>query len=519
MKLENYKSYQQVHIWTGILSGLLLFICFIAGAFTMFKGPLNLWAVHQQNTLAAIEPAQYDHLIKQVLKTHPEAAEQMTVYLPTAPNHAPVTWTIEDHQTHAQTIWHASLTNEGELISEQTHISAIGDFIDHIHRTAGIPGGDDHDAIGILVMGFVCILYFIAIISGLIIFLPTWFKDLFSLRKNKNGKRFWVDFHNILGITALPFHIIIALTTVVFAYHDILYGSMQQLIYKDAPMFSRAAPENIDRSVDNLISIQELTQKITDIEPNFKVTELSYSGLGTPRARVIVGGELPGEIIRGPYYAYWVTDPYTASHGYTAMLPSVSGVPGKVVNSFFTLHFGGFGGSFIHWVYFAMGLSGALLFLTGNIIWVESRRKKLQRYDTPIKQNRSVRIMARLTIGVCAGTLAGISLSLLIAKIFSASHSNIHLLQQIAYYIGFFIPIIYSFMVAPVRAAIHSLYLTSGLLLAIIAATFYFINSSISAHIDMGVCLVAGALLLLLLLSTRHIKRRYSTIPNDSVWN
>lgn len=48
MKLQNYKSYQQVHIWTGIISGLLLFICFVAGALTMFKAPLNVWAMHEK---------------------------------------------------------------------------------------------------------------------------------------------------------------------------------------------------------------------------------------------------------------------------------------------------------------------------------------------------------------------------------------------------------------------------------------------------------------------------------------
>ncbi|MBQ4829488.1 PepSY-associated TM helix domain-containing protein [Alteromonas sp. CI.11.F.A3] len=48
MKLQNYKSYQQVHIWTGIISGLLLFICFVAGALTMFKAPLNVWAMHDK---------------------------------------------------------------------------------------------------------------------------------------------------------------------------------------------------------------------------------------------------------------------------------------------------------------------------------------------------------------------------------------------------------------------------------------------------------------------------------------
>mgnify|MGYP000309521048 FL=1 len=235
MRLESFKDYQQVHIWTGILSGLLLYICFVAGAFTMFKGPLNQWALQPEAILPAIKYEQYDTLIKMVLTEHPEASQAMTVYLPNAmPNHAPIQWVIEDEATHATTIWQASLDANDTLISQQVSISAIGDFIDHLHRTAGIPGGDDHDAFGIFVMGFVCILYFVAIVSGLIIFLPPWFKDLFALRKSKDNRRFWVDFHNILGISALPFHIVIAVTTIVFAYHDVLYGAMQQLVYKGA---------------------------------------------------------------------------------------------------------------------------------------------------------------------------------------------------------------------------------------------------------------------------------------------
>ena len=161
-----------------------------------------------------------------------------------------------------------------------------------ICRTAGIPGGDDHDAVGIWIMGIVCILYFVAIVSGLVIFLPTWAKDLFALRKAKKAKRFWVDFHNILGISALPFHIIIAVTTVVFAYHDILYGSMQSLVYKDKPMFNRPAVIDVDRNNENLLSIETLRQKITETEPDFNMAELRFSGLGTPRSRLIIGGNL-----------------------------------------------------------------------------------------------------------------------------------------------------------------------------------------------------------------------------------
>tara|TARA_B100000749_G_scaffold129552_1_gene99367 strand:- start:1411 stop:2970 length:1560 start_codon:yes stop_codon:yes gene_type:complete len=518
MKLENYKNYQNIHIWTGILSGLLLYICFVAGAFTMFKAPLNTWALHQEHTLPPIAETQYDTLIKKVLQAHPEASAQLSVYLPNAmPKHAPVQWVIEDEDTHQHTYWQASLDKDGALISRNTSLSEIGDFLDHLHRTAGIPGGDEHDAVGIYVMGIVCVLYFVAIVSGLVIFLPTWVKDLFALRKNKKGKRFWVDFHNILGISALPFHIIIAVTTFVFAYHDILYGGLQTAVYQDKPMFNRPAPIEADRGIENLLSISVLEDKITATEPDFKLTELNFSGLGTPRARLIMGGELVGEIIRGPYYAYWVTDPYTASAGYTAMLPSVSGIPGKVVNSFFTLHFGGFGESFIHWIYFAMGLSGCLLFLSGNIIWIESRRKKMSTSQA-VKQPASVRILARLTVGVCAGTFIGIGLSVIAAKQASYSQNDIQFYQHLAYYVGFIFAVVYSFCVTPIRAAIHSLYLLVLLALGCIAISCVYWQTSLSHTIDVGVSIVATCLAVLFAICARRLVKKQPHIPYDGVW-
>lgn len=44
MKAEHLRIYRSVHTWTGIISGLALFIAFYAGALTVFKGPLRAWA-------------------------------------------------------------------------------------------------------------------------------------------------------------------------------------------------------------------------------------------------------------------------------------------------------------------------------------------------------------------------------------------------------------------------------------------------------------------------------------------
>ena len=137
-------------------------------------------------------------------------------------------WLAEDPDTHVQTRWMASLDDNGRLLVERGSVSAAGEFLDQLHRTAGIPGHLGHESVGTLIMGLICGLYFLALVSGLIVFLPTWYSDFLTMRRGENRKRFWLDLHNILGLSALPFHIIIALTTFVFAFHDPIYGSLQK---------------------------------------------------------------------------------------------------------------------------------------------------------------------------------------------------------------------------------------------------------------------------------------------------
>jgi uncharacterized iron-regulated membrane protein len=43
MRNDILRVYKTVHTWTGIVCGLALFICFYAGAITMFKSELIDW--------------------------------------------------------------------------------------------------------------------------------------------------------------------------------------------------------------------------------------------------------------------------------------------------------------------------------------------------------------------------------------------------------------------------------------------------------------------------------------------
>ena len=519
MRIEFYKVYNQVHTWTGIIAGMLLYICFISGALTMFKTPINQWALQTEASLPPIPLQKYDQLIQSTLIEHPEAQKNLTVYLPEAqPQHAPISWLVENEETHTTVLWHATLTDNNQLVTQKASVSAIGDFFDHLHRTAGIPGGTGHDAIGTYIMGIIAALYFIAIVSGLIIFLPNWFKDLFTLRRGKNRKRFWLDIHNILGISALPFHIIIAITTFAFAYHDIIYDSMKVMVYDDTPMFNRPAPNPSNQTIDQLATVDQLTASIHALEPEFKAAMLNFRNLDTPRANVLIGGKMDGQWVRGPDYAYTASDPYSAIPGYTMMLPNQPGVMNKIVNGFFTLHFGGFGGYPIRWIYFALGITGSLLFLTGNILWIEARQKKQTTSNKPVQQKRSVLIMARLTVGMALGTLMGMALSLIAVKCLPHSTLDITWWQQVAYYTGFVLCIFWAFLQRPFQAAKQQILMLVALigLLSILSLTNFYIDQLSAVHwiFFIGSLLSAGWLVAILF----WMRRREKIISAESVW-
>lgn len=57
-------------------------------------------------------------------------------------------------------------------------------------------------------------------------------------------------------------------------------------------------------------------------------------------------------------------------------------------------------------------MSGAFLFYSGNLLWIEARRKR-QRAVQPL----SARLMAQATLGVCLGSVAGISAAFLTNKL------------------------------------------------------------------------------------------------------
>ncbi|MDP2506042.1 PepSY domain-containing protein [Oceanobacter sp. 3_MG-2023] len=507
------KMYKTLHTWVGISSGILLFICFFAGALTMFEEPIQQWSEAASDKLqptSQLSPVELDSLVDQVLAQYPAAHRGMTLQLGEHPQgNAPLFWQgggrSRDLNLSAAR-WQASLDNDGQLQVQQQTPGQLGELIDLLHRTAGIPGQWGHGWIGLYLMGVASLLYCLALVSGIVLVLPTLIRDFLIVRPEKSRKRFWLDSHNLIGITSLPFHLMIAVTVVVFAFHDELYDALQEVVYGDKSMFG-VRVEATEQSVTELPAISQLLEQVQQQAPGFEVKAVELMNLDSSRAIARVAVTHDSYLTRGAREGYVILDPYTLEVINTSVLPGQQDDWSMLVSSFFGMHFGSFGGTGVKWLYFALGLSGAFIFYSGNVLWIQSRRKKSGKAALAMaEQPRSVRWMANATTGVCLGSIAGVAVAMAVSKLSEGmlvensegNPSNILLLW--GYYLTWLVWLLWACVRGSERAGSELLQATAVSVLLIPACSMLLVLSG-----DLDIAAVTGASLavdLVALLST-----------------
>ena len=297
MRTDIIRIYKSLHTWTGIIAGMALFIAFYAGALTVFKEPIARWATPPAIGVDATPLAEVNLLIQQTIDQHPAAARDFFIHLqsneslPARMHWQEVPEGADDHNLLALEDFNSSFDGDGKVIIEQPELAKLAEFIDVLHRVIGLPVDVDLTR---WVMGIFSVLYFLALISGVIVLLPTLTKDFLALRLGKkNLKRQWLDTHNVVGIASLPFHIIIALTAAVFAFHDPIYGIQGEVVHEQPvrAIFRAARPEPKPiRELTALKPVEELLSNVKDVAPDFTPTLMQYVTVNTPFPMLRVWG-------------------------------------------------------------------------------------------------------------------------------------------------------------------------------------------------------------------------------------
>ncbi|MEM1436949.1 MAG: PepSY-associated TM helix domain-containing protein [Pseudomonadota bacterium] len=409
MKASTVKTFLDVHSWTGLAAGMALFIAFYAGAMTVFFHELEVYDSYHDSAVVEPQPIEdAERLLTLALDAQPGMADNLRLYPATAehPEHV-VRWfeRLEDDSFERHEF---RLAEPGGLNTEADNARLAG-FIYHLHYTAGLP-----DAIGIYALGIVSLIYGLALVTGLLIFLPNFFKDLFSLRTGKNKKRFWLDSHNAVGVVSFPWHMMFAWSSVLLCLSVFLIAPFQLLVFDDnlleilGPELGLVQPLKPTGETAGMLPVGELLAISQAEAPGFSPSQIRFTHYGDSNAMVqIFGGANSDTLLTN------VGITLNASTGEVLGVrhPDTSGIGATFYNSLIALHFVSYGGYFLKWIYFIFGLAGAFLFYSGNLLWIETRRKRRR-----AEQPGNTILLARLNSGVCIGCMAGISAAFLASR-------------------------------------------------------------------------------------------------------
>lgn len=401
------RTFTTLHTWVGLVAGFALFVAFYAGAITIFHHELQAWQSphgvdHAPQTLADAQ-----RLLDETLARHPEARKHVGMVFPGG--EYPIAST---YWQDAQGQWRFATLDHPEGIDEMPG-GTLSELVNALHYSLGIP------VAGTYLMGIVSLLYGLALVSGVIIHLPRLVEDLFALRPGRNLKRMWQDAHNVIGVLSLPMHVMFAVTGAMLCLVLVVMMALNPLIYRGqlmqalGPAMDTApvvAPADRTVPIGSLAmwserSVQVARERgIAAFEPAY----LKLANAGDANAVVEITGESPRSL--GPLGAVALNA--NSGAALSAQLPGQRDANHATLAAAYALHFGEYGNTWVRWLYFVLGLGGAFLFYSGNLLWIESRRKRRQP-----EQGGAQWWMARATVGVCIGVCVAISVAFIATQL------------------------------------------------------------------------------------------------------
>ncbi|CAG5070209.1 hypothetical protein DYBT9623_02949 [Dyadobacter sp. CECT 9623] len=262
MKKAFKKIASQLHLWLGIISGLVVFVVALTGSILVFEDelePVLYPDFHVVEANAGERKLPLDHLKSIITYKFPKNKIQRI--------------TIEPD--HERTIIFNLKTKEKEGLS-----AAIDPFTGRITAVR-----DEHEAFfsvvlrlhrylcledtGKVITGISCVMFLVIMITGLVLWWPNRKnqKQRFRIKWNAKFKRLNWDLHAVFGFYILPFIFLIAATGLVWSYKWV--NNLIYLTFDGKPQVIREAPANISlNGAENDYLLEKILAETNNQLPN-----------------------------------------------------------------------------------------------------------------------------------------------------------------------------------------------------------------------------------------------------------
>lgn len=468
-----------LHTWAGLVVGWVLFAVFVTGTASYYKDDISRWMRPELRETVA-DPAQAATAAAGFLAKQENGSGGWLVKLPKA--EAPIT-EVYWWKSFAGPFHHALLDPAtGEPTGARD--TKGGDFLYRFHFELALP-----PLWGRWIVGACAMVLLIALISGIVTHRRI-FADFFTFRPDRSRQRAWLDAHNLFGVVALPFHLMITYTGLVTLGPMLMPWGVQAAYHGAAPRFFVEAglmPEGR------------------------KPAGTAAEGLplgAFVQAALRDGGELPeGLLVSSPGdAAATVSAVFEEPHGLAHLHPQIAydavtgaelsrnrpaGPATRAVTVMYGLHEAHFASHALRILFFLCGTLGAATVASGLVLWTVARAPK-----GAAAEGFGLRLVRILNIGTIAGLPAGIGAFFLANRLLPIDLAG-RASWEVWLFFGAWLVVALAGALAPCRLAWPlTLGLAAATFLAVVPADLALIGEPRFVAFDLAMLLVAALLIL-----------------------
>jgi uncharacterized iron-regulated membrane protein len=365
-KAKTARQLFAIHRWTGLLTGIVVLFLSLTGTGLVFiteiDRALNTSLLTSKRSGPMIDP---DSAVRSVKLAFPKANVN-GIELP-EDEHAVYVAMTGKMTSGGETFNEVSVDpHTGVVLGQRDRSKSLAFILRQMHLRFFFFGWQ-----GRVVIGFFGLLLLVSTLTGVFIYsrfikaLPKWY----SIRRERGFQISTSDLHNLIGITALAYNIVISFTGINLG--------LENLARYSKPVSEAIHPTPVKGSVPKppgkaqLVSAASAVAAARAAIPGFRPTQVNlatkkrhYMVLGNieGRARMQGASEVGVNAITGrPYFVSNEATSPLVTRAYYWMDP---------------LHFGYWAGVFSQILYVFFGLTTGFLSVTGFIVWYMKVRRK-----------------------------------------------------------------------------------------------------------------------------------------------
>lgn len=341
------KTLLKYHSYFGIIAGTFLIVLGITGSILIFTPDIDHLLFSKYEVETNTTDLQLDKATAAVQEKFPDWSTRIVKF----EKGKTILFNLRRPEARKYVFVNPSSGNIIKVINANTHFTK---WILKLHYSlhSGI--------IGRFLVLFAGIVFFLSLLTGIILYRKMILKTLlFQIKiKNNNKKTYYSTLHRYVGVWALILNLVIVFTGIFLAYKVVNSG------LKDSV---EPSPPTIK------ISLEASLLKIEKEYPNFKATYIRLPS--SEKGNIIFSGTFKNDAFYlSKYYNKFSINYKTGAVVNIDKINDADFIT-KFNSSILPIHFGQYGGWASKVLYCIVGLSGPFLSISGYFIWL--KRKKL----------------------------------------------------------------------------------------------------------------------------------------------